>query len=70
MGVDDIEAVFNVIGAVCSSSIGILLPTFFYFRLVDKRKQPRKVSYYIALVICIIMTPYSLFSIVALYVGP
>jgi amino acid permease len=69
VGVDDIEAVFNVIGAICSSSIGILLPCFFYFRLVVKKRKARTLKYYVALVIFAVMAPYCLFSIVALYVN-
>lgn len=70
MGVDDIEAVFNVVGAICSTSIGVLLPTFYYFMLVRKRKRPFTVKYYVAVVIFVVMAPYSLFSIVAHYVKP
>ena len=33
IGVDSLEAVFNIIGAISSNSIGILLPCFFYFKL-------------------------------------
>lgn len=69
-GVNDIEAVFNVVGAICSSSIGVLLPTFYYFMLVRKRKTPFTVKYYVAVVIFAVMTPYSLFSVVAHYVKP
>ena len=39
MGVDSIESVFNIIGAVCSTSVSILMPCFFYFRLINIRKQ-------------------------------
>jgi amino acid permease len=68
MGVDDIEAVFNVIGAICSSSIGTILPCFFYFRLIVQKKQKKTLNYYIAWVIFVIITPYSIFSVIALYV--
>ena len=68
MAVDDIEAVFNVIGSICSSSIGFLLPTFFYFKLVDKRKKARTIKYYVSIVIFAIMGPFAIFSVVAHYV--
>ena len=70
LGVDDIEAVFNVIGAICSSSIGILLPCYFYFMLVIKKRQRRTLKYYVAVAVFAVMAPYSLFSVVALYVNP
>lgn len=70
VGVDDIEAVFNIIGAICSSSIGILLPCYFYFMLVNIKKQARTLKYYIAFFLFVVMAPYSIFSIVALYVNP
>lgn len=61
---------FNVIGAICSSSIGILLPCYFYFMLVIKKKRAKTLKYYVALTVFVIMAPYSIFSIVALYVNP
>ena len=70
VGVDNIEAVFNVIGAICSSSIGILLPCFYYFRLIDKKKQPRNIKYYVSFILFLVIAPYALFSIVALYINP
>lgn len=70
VGLDNIEAVFNIIGAVCSSSIGILLPCFFYFMLIIKKKQPRTIKFYVSLALFIVLTPYALFSIIALYVEP
>jgi hypothetical protein len=70
VGVDDIEAVFNIIGAICSSSIGILLPCFYYFMLIIKKKQPRTIKFYVSFCLFAVLTPYALFSIVALYVEP
>lgn len=68
MGVDSIESVFNIIGAVCSTSVSILMPCFFYFQLINMRKQPKHITYYIAIVLLCIMGPYALFSIAALYI--
>ena len=70
VGVDDIEVVFNVIGAICSSSIGILLPCYFYFRLVMKKRKSKTVKFYVAVVVFVVMAPYSIFSVVALYINP
>jgi len=70
VGVDSIEAVFNFIGAICSSSIGFLLPCFYYVMLIKKKKQPKTIKFYVSFVLLVVMTPYSLFSMVALYVEP
>jgi amino acid permease len=67
ISVDNIEAVFNIIGAICSSSIGVLLPCFFYFQLIKKKKKTRTSLYYITIAIFSIMAPFALFSIVAQY---
>ena len=68
MGVESIESVFNIIGAICSTSVSILMPCFFYFKLIQMRKQPKNVKYYISIALVCIMTPYAIFSMVALYV--
>lgn len=67
ISVDDIEVVFNFIGAICSTSIGVLLPCFFYFMLVIKKKKERKITFYISLVIFGIMAPFAIFAVVAQY---
>lgn len=36
VGVEDIKPVFNIIGAICSTSIAILFPCLFYIKLIDK----------------------------------
>jgi amino acid permease len=68
MGVDSIESVFNIIGAVCSTSVSILMPCFFYVMLIRMRKQATSLKYYIAIVLICVMAPYALFSIIALYI--
>lgn len=68
VGVDSIESVFNVVGAVCSTSISTLLPCFFYVQLVRLRRQPKTWRFYLSAFIFCTMTPYALFSIIALYV--
>jgi hypothetical protein len=66
--VDDIEAVFNIIGAVCSTSIGILLPCFFYFMLIIKKNKKRTFKFYISLLVFGIMAPFAVFSVIAKYI--
>jgi len=68
ISVDDIELVFNAIGAVCSSSIGVLLPCFFYFKLVSKKRKMKRFLYYVSVLIFGAMLPFAIFSVVAKYV--
>jgi hypothetical protein len=70
MAVEDIEVVFNVVGAICSSSTGALLPAFFYVRLIVLKQQRKTWKYYLSASILAVVGPYCLFSIVALYVNP
>lgn len=65
MGVEDIEGVFNIVGAICSTSIMILLPTFFYVKLIGSKKQSKGLKYYLSLIIFGVMAPYALFAIIA-----
>ena len=65
---DDIEIVLNVIGAVCSSSIGMLLPCLFYFKLVPRKRKIKKFVYYVSILVFSVMVPFAVFSIVAKYV--
>ena len=65
---NDIEAVFNLIGAICSTSIAVLLPCFFYFILIIKKDKKRNLKYYISIVVFGIMVPFALFSVVAQYI--
>ena len=67
--VDSIEIVFNAIGAICSTSISIVLPCVFYIRLVVQGGKARSWKYFLALVLTCLITPYAIFSMVALYVG-
>lgn len=68
MGVDDIEPVFNVVGAVCSSSIGLLMPALFYFRLIADKKQPKGLRYYVATTLFAVMIPFALLCIIAQHI--
>jgi amino acid permease len=70
VALDDIEAVFNIIGAVCSTSIAVLLPCFFYFMLILKKNKKRNIKFYVSIVIFAIMIPFAIFSVVAKYVHP
>lgn len=65
--VNDIEIVFNAIGGICTSSIGFLMPCYFYVRLTMQKRRPKTVKWYVAIVIFVIMAPYSIFSVISLY---
>jgi hypothetical protein len=68
ISVEDVESVFNLVGAVCSSSIGMLLPAYFYFMLVIKKKTAKSTIFYAAIGMFIIMVPFAIFAVVAQYV--
>jgi amino acid permease len=70
VALDDIEAVFNIIGAVCSSSIAVLLPCFFYFMLIIKKNKKRTFTFYATIIVFAIMAPFAILSVVAKYVHP
>ena len=65
--VDDIEIVFNAIGGLCTSSIGFLMPCYFYVRLTMQKRRPKTVKWWAAVVIFVVMAPYSVFSVISLY---
>jgi len=66
--VDDVESVFNIIGAICSTSLGMLMPAYFYFGLVLKKKKPLKCIFYLAILMFAIMVPFAIFAVVAQYI--
>lgn len=66
---DDIEVVFSIVGAICATSIGALLPMYFYVNLISKKRKPKKFLYYLSIVLGCILAPYSLFSIVAKFIS-
>ena len=67
ISVDNIAVVFNFIGAVCSTSISVLLPCFFYFQLIRKKNKPRHELFYLTIILFSVMIPFALFSLVAQY---
>lgn len=69
LAVDSIEAVFSLSGAICSSSVCVLLPCFFYFRLVAIKKPVRNWKYYGSIALFWAIGPYCIFSIVCLYIN-
>ena len=68
VGVDDIEAVFNIVGAVCSTSIGILLPCFFYVKLISMKKQRKNWKYFLSAAMFWVFGLFAIFAIISEYI--
>jgi hypothetical protein len=68
MFVNNIQSVFNLLGSISGCGISILLPLYFYVKLIYKKNKEKKTIYFIALVLLFIMSLFSVFTIVALYI--
>jgi amino acid permease len=68
MFVDNIESVFNLVGAVSCSAQSIIFPLYFYLRMIQVKKKKKKAIYYLSIVLLAIMLPFCVFSVVALYI--
>lgn len=65
MLVEDIEDVFNVVGAIASNAISFIFPSMFYVFLILKKKKPKKVHYYISFALFVFFIPFGIFSVVS-----
>ena len=63
--VDDIEDVFNIIGAIASNMISFILPSLFYWVMIKRKDKPKKIQYYGALVIFWLFIPIGIFAVVS-----
>jgi amino acid permease len=68
ISVDSVEAVFNIVGSVCSTSIGLILPQYFYFQLVIKKKKPLGIVFYLSVIVFSVMIPFAVFAVVSQYI--
>ncbi len=68
ISVDDIEAVFNLVGAVASNAIGYIFPCMFYYLLVKYKNKTKTYNYYIARTLFYFFIPFGVFSVVAKYI--
>ena len=66
--VDSLEEVLNLVGAVGCASISIILPAYYYIRLVGLRGKAKTYKYYVAWGMFLFMIPFTIFSVVALYI--
>jgi amino acid permease len=62
--VNDIEDVFNVVGAIASNAISFIFPPMFYLLLIRKKEKPRKIHYYISWVLFVFFIPFGIFSVI------
>jgi amino acid permease len=68
MFVENIESVFNLVGAISCSAQGILFPLYFYLRLTQMKGKKKKGVYYVSMVVLAVMVPFSIFAVIALYI--
>ena len=64
----NIELVFNFLGAVCETMVAIILPCLFYVMLINREEQEKRFIYYFAIFVLAFIIPYSIFSVIASYV--
>lgn len=64
---DDIEDVFNVVGAIASNAIAFIFPSMFYMFLILKKKKPKKLHYYISVGLFFFFIPFGIFSVISKY---
>lgn len=63
--VDDIEDVFNLVGAIASNAIAFIFPSMFYVFLVKKKEKEVRIQYYFAMAIFIFFIPFGIFAVVS-----
>ena len=67
ISVDDIEIVFNFIGAIASNAIGAILPCMFYYLLVKYKGKKITYRYHLAKVLFYFFIPFGIFSVITKY---
>ena len=68
IAVDNVESVFNLVGAVASNSIGFLFPCLFYFYGVNRKGKEKKIWYFMAVGVFCTFIPLGLAAIIFQYV--
>ena len=64
----DIEDVFNVIGAISASAINFWFPSIFYFQSVKKKRKEKKSTYYMSWALLWFFVPFGIFAVVSNYI--
>lgn len=67
ISVDDIEVVFNFVGAIASNAIGAIFPCMFYYLLVKYKRKKITLSYHIAKVLFYFFIPFGIFAVITKY---
>ncbi len=67
ISVDDIEIVFNFIGAIASNAIGAILPCMFYYLLVKYKGKKITWRYHLSKVLFYFFIPFGIFSVITKY---
>lgn len=65
IAVDDIEDVFNIVGAIASNAIAFIFPSLFYFMMVRRKNKPKRWHYYAALACFCFFVPFGIFAVVS-----
>ena len=65
---NNVQVVFNFIGAVTSSTLNVLLPNYYNVRLININNFRKGWKYYLSLAILVVMVPFCIFQIISLYV--
>lgn len=63
--IGNLGKVFNLVGAIASNSIGFIFPTLFYIMLIKKKNRPKRIHFYIAVLLFFTAVPFGIFSVVA-----
>lgn len=66
---DEVENVFNILGAIASNSTCLIFPCMFYVMLIRKRNKPKKLHYWVALAGFIFFIPFGIFSVVSMFIS-
>ena len=66
--VEDIEKVFNFVGAIASNAIGYILPCVFYVLLINYKNKERNSKFYISAVLAVFFIPFGFFAIISKYI--
>lgn len=64
VAVDDIGAVFNVLGSFPSNWIVFIFPNLFYVKLVQLKKKPKTKKYYISWFLILFFLPFGVFAVI------
>lgn len=57
--------IFNLVGAIASNSIGFIFPTLFYILLIRRKRRPKRINYYLAILLFLTAVPFGIFAVVA-----